>query len=135
MLTARQLLLPGLDLLFSGEGIGLQDTINYRRELRIRLVQLDVTIEAPYGDSRVETVGFRFSGDGKFGHFERRLIANHHLARSADVQDQRMVPQSRMNLGVVAVAGAAAVEALQAYIEAIGIVLETRSVSELRQGW
>ena len=87
MLATRHLLLPGFDLLFPGERVGLHDAVDYRRELRVRLVQLDIAIEAANGESRIEAVGLGFGGDSKLGNLGWRLVSLDDLACSADVED------------------------------------------------
>lgn len=100
-----------------------QDAIHDGCDLGICDIQLLLAFDAFDSQRRVVSVFFRFSGDGKLRDLSRRLIAIDRLSGAADVESKRVAPDGVVKQRVLSFGSAATVEALQADVEASGVVL------------
>lgn len=101
----------------------LQDAVHDGCDLRICDIQLLLAFNAFDSQCRVVSVFFCLGGDGKLCDLSRRLVAIDRLSGAADVEGKRVAPDGVVKQGVLSFGSAAAVEALEADIEASGVVL------------
>jgi hypothetical protein len=131
VLTSSKLLLPSLDLLLSRECVCLEHRINKFCKLPTSCINvIDSAFVALDLCCCVVAVGFRLGRNGKLGHLLWRFIALDLLSRTLDVEHKRMVCGRDVEERVVSITGAAAVEAVEANIEAGGVVLGLLLVAE-----
>jgi hypothetical protein len=124
VLARGQLLFPRLDLLLSRERVSFQHSINDLRQLARALVHIvNAAFVAFDLGCSVVAVSLGLSRNGKLGDLLRRLVALDPFPRALDIQDKRVVGGGYVEEGVVLLASAATVEAVEAYIEPAGVIL------------
>lgn len=121
--AAGKFLFPRLDFFFAGECVCLHNAVHNGCELGACSVEVGVAFEASNSQSSVVAVFFRLSGDGELGHLDRGLISFDDFAGATDVEGERVAEEDVVKLGVSSVAGATTVEALEANIQAMDVVL------------
>lgn len=95
-------------------------------EFRICNVEFLLAFDAFDSQRRVVSVLLCLGGDGKLRDLSRRLIAVDRLSGAADVEGKRVAPDRVVKQGVLLFGSAATVEALEADVEASGVVLWRR---------
>jgi hypothetical protein len=86
-------------------------------------VELSVTIEALDCQCCIISILFCLGSDSQFGHLGGGFISFDNFSRSTDVEGERMLRQRIVKSVMVSVTGATSVEALEANVETIRIVL------------
>jgi hypothetical protein len=124
MLTGRQLLLPSLDLLLPRECIGLEHGVNKRRKLSSALIDIVNPAFVAFDlCCCIIAVGFGLGSDRQLSNLLPGLVALDLLSCTLDVQNEGMARRGDVEECVISVTCAPAVEAVEANIEAGGVVL------------
>lgn len=105
-----------------------QDAVHDGCDFRICDIQFLLAFGAFDTQCRVVSVLLRLGGDGKLRDLSRRLIAVDRLSGAADVEGKRMAPDGVVKQRVLSFGSAATVEALEADIEASGVVLWRKEI-------
>jgi hypothetical protein len=125
VLAARQLLFPSLNLLLTRECVGLKNAVDHGCKLRVCSVELSVAIEAFDCQRCIISILFCLGSDSQFRHLGGGFISFDNLSRSTDVESKRMLRQRIVKSVMVSVASATSVEALEANVKTIRIVLHS----------
>ncbi|KAI6767810.1 hypothetical protein HG530_005819 [Fusarium avenaceum] len=123
VLAARQLLFPSLNLLLTRECVGLENTIDHGCKLRVCSVELSITIEALDCQRCIISILFRLCSNSQFGHLGGGFVSFDNLSRSTDVESEGVLRQRIVKSVMVSIASATSVEALEANVKTIRIVL------------
>lgn len=127
VLASCHLLLPSLDFLLPGKCVRFENGIDKPRKLARALVHLvDATFIALDGCGGIVTIGLGFSGDGELRDLRWWFVTCDLLACTLDIQNERVVRRRDMEYRVASISRATSVEAVQAHIEASGVILYSK---------
>jgi hypothetical protein len=113
VLAGREFLLPGLDLFLSRECVRLHDPVYNSCDFTGILIDIiDVAFIASNTCMVVVPVGFGLRSNSYLRDLLRRFIADYNLPRPPNIQDQRMAFGSLVEVRMLIIACAAAVEAI-----------------------